>query len=350
MDEGRNSKIMSKRGNRPRMINMAMGDEYRSRSKFVLSNDLHDTAYGVLTGIDDQTRLPCGWSDDKAIGAPRARWKSCHNHAGQPSLLAWGEYTPRVSNTNKRQRELAHAKYERQQARKGNKYDNRRRRQQITAAVTVAVLVLGTVGWVLISNQSTTPEAAATLKCVGSTTTTTTPLSFKVAPKPDASIAAGTQIVLDTNCGPIVISTLAKLAPATVASEVFLAKQGYYDKTPCHRLTTSGIFVLQCGDPTGTGSGGPGYTVPDENLPTAAGVNYPAGTVAMANAGPGTSGSQFFLVYEDTTLPPNYTIWGTVTSGLDLVQAIASVGDAGGTGDGAPTQPVVIERATVRSA
>ena len=175
-------------------------------------------------------------------------------------------------------------------------------------------------------------------------------MSFKVAPKPDASIAAGTKIVLDTNCGPIVITTQAKSAPATVASEVFLGKQGYYDKTPCHRLTTSSIFVLQCGDPTGTGSGGPGYTVPDENLPTAAGVNYPAGTVAMANAGPGTSGSQFFLVYKDTTLPPNYTIWGTVTSGLDLVQAIAKTGDAGGTGDGAPNQPVVIERATVRGA
>ena len=343
---------------------MAVGDEDRSRSKFVLSNDLHDAADGILARINDETRLPRGWSDDEAIRAPRARWKSRHNHAGQPSLLAWGEYTPWVSNTNKRQRELAHAKYERQQARKGNKYDNRRRRQQITAALTVAILVLGTVGWVLISNQSSDPTVEAdagasvagqsptgpTLKCVGSTTTTTTPLSFKVAPKPDASIAAGTQIVLDTNCGPIVISTLAKLAPATVASEVFLAKQGYYDKTPCHRLTTSGIFVLQCGDPTGTGSGGPGYTVPDENLPTATGVNYPAGTVAMANAGPGTSGSQFFLVYQDTTLPPNYTIWGKVTSGLDLVQAIAATGDAGGTGDGAPTQPVVIEQATVRSA
>jgi peptidyl-prolyl cis-trans isomerase B (cyclophilin B) len=255
-----------------------------------------------------------------------------------------------VSNTNKRQRELAHAKYERQQARQGNKYDNRRRMQQITAAVTVAVLILGTVGWVIFSNESSSPVAGPTLKCTGSTTTTTTPLSFKVAPKPDPSIAEGTQIVLDTNCGPIVISTQNKLAPATVASEVFLAKQGYYDKTPCHRLTTAGIFVLQCGDPTGIGSGGPGYTVPDENLPTAAGVNYPAGTVAMANAGPGTSGSQFFLVYQDTILPPNYTIWGTVTSGLDLVQAIAATGDAGGTGDGAPTQPVVIEQATVRSA
>ena len=106
--------------------------------------------------------------------------------------------------------------------------------------------------------------------------------------------------------------------------------------------------MLQCGDPTGSGSGGPGYTVPDENLPTETGVNYPAGTVAMANAGPGTSGSQFFLVYQDTTLPANYTIWGKVTSGLDLVQKIASAGVAGGSGDGAPAQPVVIEQATVQ--
>ena len=343
---------------------MAVGDEYRCRTKLVLANNVHDAADGVLPWINDEARLPCARRDDEAIRTPRARWKSRHNHAGQPSLLARAQYTLWVSNTNKRQRELAHAKYERQQARRGNKYDNRRRVQQITAAITVAVLVLGTAGWVIMSHQSSSPAIDAgngisatgqsptgpTLKCTGSTTTTTTPLSFKVAPKPDAAIAAGTQIVLDTNCGPIVISTQNELAPSTVASEVFLAQRGYYDKTPCHRLTTAGIFVLQCGDPTGTGSGGPGYTVPDENLPTAAGVNYPAGTVAMANAGPGTSGSQFFLVYEDTTLPPNYTIWGKVTSGLDLVQAIAATGDAGGTGDGAPAQPVVIERATVRGA
>ena len=84
---------------------------------------------------------------------------------------------------------------------------------------------------------------------------------------------------------------------------------------------------MQCGDPTGTGTGGPGFNIPDENLPEAVENNYPAGTVAMANAGPGTSGSQFFLVYQDTTLPnAAYTIWGTITTGLDVVKKIASGG------------------------
>ncbi len=258
------------------------------------------------------------------------------------------EYTPRVSSSNKRQRELARAKYERQQARHSSPADHKRRNQKIAAIVVVAVLVLGAVGWILSRGSST--QAAPALVCNGSTVTTTAPKSFKVAPKPDPSITQGAQLTLDTNCGPIVISTLAKQAPATVTSELFLAKQGFYNQTPCHRLTTSGIFVLQCGDPTGQGTGGPGYKVPDENLPTSSGVNYPAGTVAMANAGPGTAGSQFFIVYKDTTLPPNYTIWGKVTSGLDLVQQIADAGVAGGSGDGAPSQPVVIEKATVQAA
>jgi peptidyl-prolyl cis-trans isomerase B (cyclophilin B) len=137
-------------------------------------------------------------------------------------------------------------------------------------------------------------------------------------------------------------------APATVASEVFLTQQGFYDNTQCHRLTTEGIFVLQCGDPAGDGTGGPGYTVPDENLPADGAANYPAGTVAMANAGPGTSGSQFFIVYADTTLPGDYTIWGTVTSGLDMVQEVASVGVGDGGADGTPRQPLFIESATVQ--
>jgi peptidyl-prolyl cis-trans isomerase B (cyclophilin B) len=157
-----------------------------------------------------------------------------------------------------------------------------------------------------------------------------------------------TSITFTTNCGNIVIA-LDPNAPATVSSEVFLASEGFYDNTQCHRLTTAGIFVLQCGDPAGDGTGGPGYVVPDENLPAEGAANYPAGTVAMANAGPGTGGSQFFLVYGDTTLPSGYTIWGTVTEGLDIIKEIASVGVADGTADGAPRQPVFIESATVQS-
>jgi peptidyl-prolyl cis-trans isomerase B (cyclophilin B) len=155
-----------------------------------------------------------------------------------------------------------------------------------------------------------------------------------------------TTLTLDTNCGEIVIA-LDSNAQKTVESEAFLADSGFYNNTSCHRLTTEGIFVLQCGDPQGDGTGDPGYSVPDENLPADGEANYPAGTIAMANAGPGTSGSQFFIVYADTTLPGDYTIWGKVTSGLDIVQEVASVGVKGGLADGVPAQPVFINSATV---
>jgi peptidyl-prolyl cis-trans isomerase B (cyclophilin B) len=150
-----------------------------------------------------------------------------------------------------------------------------------------------------------------------------------------------------TNCGTITVALDGKHATHTVNSFAFLAAHHYFDNSPCHRLTTSGIYVLQCGDPTGTGTGGPGYTIPDENLQ---GATYGAGTVAMANTGqPHTGGSQFFFVYADTPLPPQYTPFGTVTSGLDILRRIAAAGsnDSNGPGDGAPKQRVVIESFTV---
>lgn len=137
-------------------------------------------------------------------------------------------------------------------------------------------------------------------------------------------------------------------APQAVASFVTLAEGGYFDGTGCHRLVTQGIFVLQCGDPTFTGSGSPGYSFgPIENAPED--DVYPAGTVAMARQGGNAEsmGSQFFLVYEESTIPSDaaggYTVFGTITSGLDFVQAVADAGTAGGASDGAPATPVTIE-------
>lgn len=155
-------------------------------------------------------------------------------------------------------------------------------------------------------------------------------------------------LTLTTNCGEIVIEADGTNAPATVSTIGFLANSQYYDLTLCHRLTTAGIFVLQCGDPQGDGGGTPGFTFADENLPTASGVNYPKGTVAMANSGPNTNGSQFFLVYADTTLGPNYSIWGRITKGLDIVEKIAALGTSGGGPDGAPLQPVEIRTARLK--
>jgi len=150
---------------------------------------------------------------------------------------------------------------------------------------------------------------------------------------------------LQTNCGTIVIETFAKAAPVTITVMSQLAKGGYFNKTLCHRLTTEGIFVLQCGDPTATGSGGPTFRYRDENLPLAAENNYPEGSVAMANSGPNTNGSQFFLVYKDTTLGPNYTLWGKIVSGLEIVKYIAQGGVKDGGVDGAPLRTIGIERA-----
>ncbi|KAA9134530.1 peptidylprolyl isomerase [Microbacterium caowuchunii] len=150
---------------------------------------------------------------------------------------------------------------------------------------------------------------------------------------------------LSTSAGDIGIALDADSAPCTVGSFIALSEQGYYTDTTCHRLTTSGIYVLQCGDPSATGRGGPGYSYADELDGSEA---YPAGTVAMANAGPDTNGSQFFLVYEDTQLPPSYTVFGRMDAeGLAVVRGIAAAGAAGGAPDGPPAEPVTITAVTI---
>jgi len=151
-----------------------------------------------------------------------------------------------------------------------------------------------------------------------------------------------------TNCGDVVIEADGKNAPVTVFALSALANGGFFDQSLCHRLTTNNIYVLQCGDPTATGSGGPNFSYRDENLPKAIEANYPAGVVAMANSGPSTNGSQFFIVYEDTSLPPSYTIWGKVTKGLEIIQAIAKDGVVGDKTDGTPKQKIAIEKVRVR--
>jgi peptidyl-prolyl cis-trans isomerase B (cyclophilin B) len=159
---------------------------------------------------------------------------------------------------------------------------------------------------------------------------------YKGVPVFNAAEAAQPYIVnFVTTQGTITVRMNTAAAPCTTYSFRFLASQGYYNGTHCHRLTISGIYVLQCGDPTGTGAGGPGYAFNDENL---AGATYPAGTVAMANAGPDTNGSQFFFVWKDTTLSPAYTPFGTVIAGMNVLQRIAAAGDdqQNGPGDGYP--------------
>jgi peptidyl-prolyl cis-trans isomerase B (cyclophilin B) len=165
--------------------------------------------------------------------------------------------------------------------------------------------------------------------------------------KPD--LKASYQATIKTNRGSIVIKLLNTKAPCTVNSFVYLASKHFFNNTPCPRLVTTGIYVLQCGDPTGTGSGGPGYRFADENL---AGATYPAATLAMANSSaPETNGSQFFLVYKNTPLPPQYTPFGTIVSGLGVLQSVAKAGvvpPLNPAGGGHPKEKVTIESVTIK--
>ena len=194
---------------------------------------------------------------------------------------------------------------------------------------------------------SPTPSASST--CAAAESPRADNLSFRSF---DPKAADGvTALTFDTNCGALTIA-LDSRAPKTTASMAFLATSGFFSGVTCHRLTTAGIYVLQCGDPKGDGTGGPGYAIPDENLPprNANGVAvYPRGTVAMANAGPGTGGSQFFIVYKESPLPPNYTVWGQVSAGIGIVDYVAQAGVAGGGSDGAPARPLLLRSATLKS-
>jgi peptidyl-prolyl cis-trans isomerase B (cyclophilin B) len=154
-----------------------------------------------------------------------------------------------------------------------------------------------------------------------------------------------------TSIGPLDATLDADRTPCTVNSFVSLAEQGFFDHTPCHRLTTAetGIFVLQCGDPSGTGTGGPGYTIPGE---VSGNETYGPGTLAMANTSgdPDTGGSQFFVVYRSTPLPPDYTVFGQLdAAGLRAVQKIAKQGtdNAYGQGDGHPKVAVTLDTVTI---
>lgn len=269
---------------------------------------------------------------------------------------------------SKRERELARAKYERQQARRAQEQARKRRIWTIVAAVAGVALVAGAMLWLLRSSSSTpvaepttpptavptatpspgnsspaaSPSATSAQVCPPPPTSRQNDKSWSTAPAESIKPTGRYDLRLTTNCGQITIRMDQAKAPKTVNSMVFLTEQKYFDLTSCHRLTTAGIFVLQCGDPAGNGTGGPGYSIPDENLPAQTADNYPAGTVAMANAGPGTGGSQFFIVYDNTTLPPAYTIWGKVVAGLDVVKKVAAQGVQGGGTDGPPAQPISI--------
>ena len=211
---------------------------------------------------------------------------------------------------------------------------------------TLAALGLAAVTASLLAgcgDGDTASDAAGTAAVEatdGACTYTPTGDAARKVDLPPADPAPGRSATITTNLGAITVRLRAAATPCTVGSFTSLARQGYFDGTKCHRLTTGGIFVLQCGDPTASGSGGPGYRFDDELTGK---ETYPAGTVAMANAGPDTNGSQFFLVYADSRLPPSYSVFGTIDrAGLQVLRRIARTGTADGGPDGAPKKDVLI--------
>lgn len=266
-----------------------------------------------------------------------------------------------------RRRQLAREKFLRQQQRRTSARRKSRMRNAVIASV-LGVVVIGSLALYTTGvlkdddsksdkanasadvSPSATPSKAAD-PCAKPAKGSVQKLQWKKEPAVAIDKSASYTMKLATTCGDIGIALKASAAPHTVNSFDFLAGKGYFDHTKCHRLTTKGIYVLQCGDPTGTGSGGPGYTLPDENLKDKSLKNnvYPAGTVAMANTGQAhTGGSQFFLVYQDSQLPPSYAPFGTIdAAGMKVLKKIAAAGESTGQGDGAPNATVVIDKATV---
>ncbi|OIK05359.1 peptidylprolyl isomerase [Streptomyces monashensis] len=256
-----------------------------------------------------------------------------------------------------RRRQLAREKFLRQQQRRTQARRKARMRNTVIASVlTVAVLGAGGAyaAGAFKSDDKKDTSAASTASPSPSVSSTEKP-----EPKMAIDAKATYTMTIKTNQGDVNIAMDAAKTPHTVNSFKYLADKGFFNNTKCHRLTTEGIYVLQCGDPQGTGAGGPGYTIPDENLNglgkagSDGSVTYPAGTVAMANTGqPHTGGSQFFLVYKDSKLPPSYTPFGKMdAAGLKAVEDIAKNGVASGgqsPSDGAPKKTVKVQTVTVK--
>jgi len=290
--------------------------------------------------------------------------------------------------TNEQRRATAKRKLERQLERRAKQARMRRILLIVGGSIVAVAVVAAVVITVINRNHEHKSTTAATTSPAGSSAATTTaaPQTGPVPPlppfKPSAEVGANCQYPpssdpaakpvkpprtgkiptdpaqvsasMATNQGNMGLMLANNESPCTVNSFASLIGQKYFDNTKCHRLTTSAdLGVLQCGDPKGDGTGGPGYQFANEYPTTQYPPNdpklqepvvYPRGTLAMANAGPNTNGSQFFMVYKDSQLPPQYTVFGTIQAdGLAVLDKIAKAGVAGGGEDGAPTSEVTIK-------
>ena len=289
-----------------------------------------------------------------------------------------------MAGKNDRQRRQAREKHRRRQELRAARHRQIRRRGAIGASVILAAALIASLLLVFLPSGKGKPAASPTKSPSATPSATTVAEPAHHCSYPKATLAAARtvsfppatpdytssyQATINTNLGKIVLNLLNTKATCTVNSFVHLAEAGYFNNTQCHRLLTTGIYVLQCGDPYATattkltcsstskiGTGGPGYDFADENT---TGATYPAGTVAMANTGSANSnGSQFFIVYKDSTsgLGASYTPFATVSSGLDIVQNVAKEGyscqyiQSGQAEGGAPKKKVIIDSVTIKKA
>ncbi len=292
-----------------------------------------------------------------------------------------------MAGKNDRQRRLAREKHRQQQELRAARQRQLRRRGLIGVSAVLAAALIVSLLLVLLPGSSKHPTASPSKSPSATPTASATPSATTVAepahhctyskitpvarvvslPPSTPDYTDSYQATINTNLGKLVLNLLNSKATCTVNSFVHLAEAGYFDNTQCHRLLTSGIYVLQCGDAYATaatkltcsatgkiGTGTPGYEFASENL---TGAKYPAGTVAMANEGSAsTNGSQFFIVYKDSTsgLGASYTPFATVSSGLNIVQNVAKQGYScnytvsGQTEGGAPKDKVIIDSVTIK--
>jgi peptidyl-prolyl cis-trans isomerase B (cyclophilin B) len=288
------------------------------------------------------------------------------------------------SERDNRQRAAARARLEREMAARAETARRKRIMQARIGAGVAAAVVLGAVIWIVVAatggggtqaatgtvsctwtdpfpfeTASASPSGSASASAAPSGSPSASPTSNRVLPAgirdigtpPTTVPNSGYQVItFETNRGPIKMEMDLAKTPCTAASIQYLAQKGYYNNSDCHRLVQA-IFALQCGDPSGTGSGGVTYTVVDENLPKDKLPAYHAGDVAMANTGqPDSNGTQFFFVYDKSQLQGNYSLFGTVVQGLDIIQAVAAGGDDGAfeadAGGGHPKEKLTLTNVT----
>ncbi|MEW2147058.1 peptidylprolyl isomerase [Micromonospora vinacea] len=274
-----------------------------------------------------------------------------------------------MTSTRERQRAAARARLEKEMAERAAKARKRRQTTAIVSAGAALVLVVAGTVWLAVSlggdddKSNTAAPAAGAAECVyNALPTEQRPPQIKDVGVPgNQQSAKGVQtMTIDTNLGPITAKVDRSLVPCTAGSFTYLAEKNFFDNTKCHRLVTEGIKVLQCGDPSATGNGwrdtdgqgGPSYRMAEENLPTDKRPPYPEGVIAMAKSqDPGSTGSQFFIVFGDSPLDPAYTVLGTITGGMDLVKDVAKTGDDGAfaqqAGGGHPKKEVIIKDLTM---